>query len=68
MPWGHSATYRTPTGVRAVIEDVVVDNSFRGRGIGEALMRGLLDLAHANGREALRLRPIRGESLQIVST
>ena len=31
------ATFRIPTGVRAWIEDVVVDGSARGSGIGEAL-------------------------------
>lgn len=30
--------YRTPTGVTAVIEDVVVDDTARGRGIGAALV------------------------------
>src|SRR5882762_4745235 len=29
--------FRIPTGVRAWIEDVVVDESVRGRGVGEAL-------------------------------
>jgi ribosomal protein S18 acetylase RimI-like enzyme len=31
--------YRIPTGLRGVIEDVVVDAGARGRGIGEALTR-----------------------------
>jgi len=42
---GTLGTHRTPTGVRAVIEDVVVETAFRGRGLGEALLRRLLDLA-----------------------
>jgi ribosomal protein S18 acetylase RimI-like enzyme len=36
---------RTPTGVRAWIEDVVVDSSARGLGVGEALV--LAGVAHA---------------------
>ncbi len=31
--------FRIPTGVRAWIEDVVVDGSERGQGVGEALIR-----------------------------
>src|SRR3989454_11900267 len=32
--------FRIPTGVRAWIEDVVVDEAMRGRGAGEALSQG----------------------------
>lgn len=42
---GTLGIFRTPTGVHAHIEDVVVDESFRGLGIGEALVRQLLDTA-----------------------
>ena len=52
---GMLATYPTPTGIRAVIEDVVVDNAFRGRGIGESLMRSLLDLAQSSGARGVAL-------------
>ena len=52
---GTLATYRTPTGMRAVIEDVVVDNAFRGRGIGEALLDGLVRLAEAAGAAGVAL-------------
>lgn len=37
--------FRIPTGVRAWIEDVVVDGSMRGKGIGEALTRAALERA-----------------------
>ena len=30
--------YRVPTGIRSIIEDVIVDDSARGQGIGEALI------------------------------
>lgn len=39
------AMFRIPTGMRAWIEDVVVDESGRGRGVGEALTRRALVLA-----------------------
>jgi len=37
--------FRIPTGVRAWIEDVVVDESARGQGVGEALNREALRVA-----------------------
>ena len=43
------AMFRIPTGVRAWIEDVVVDESARGHGVAEALNRAALDHARANG-------------------
>lgn len=52
---GCLAVYRTITGVRAIIEDVVVDDGFRGRGIGEALTQRLLDIARAQGAPGVSL-------------
>lgn len=46
------AVFRIPTGVRAWIEDVVVDAPARGQGVGEAL-----------NREALRIARLRGPSI-----
>jgi ribosomal protein S18 acetylase RimI-like enzyme len=43
------ATYRVPTGVHAVIEDVVVDESARGSGIGSALVSAALQEAARRG-------------------
>ncbi len=43
------AVYRVPTGVRAVIEDVIVDSVARGMGIGEALTRRAIELAREKG-------------------
>ncbi len=53
--------FRIPTGVRAWIEDVVVDQSVRGRGIGEALGRDALRRAAAAGARTVDLtsRPSR---------
>ena len=41
--------FRLPTGVRAWIEDVVVDEAARGGGVGEALSREALRLATEAG-------------------
>jgi len=47
--------YRVPTGIHARIEDVVVDEAMRGKGIGEALVRYALDLAHDAGADGVAL-------------
>jgi ribosomal protein S18 acetylase RimI-like enzyme len=44
-----------PTGLRAWIEDVVVDQAARGRGIGEALTVEALRLAEAAGARTVDL-------------
>lgn len=41
--------FRIPTGVRAWIEDVVVDESARRRGVGELLCRAAIDRARSAG-------------------
>jgi ribosomal protein S18 acetylase RimI-like enzyme len=50
-----------PTGMRAWIEDVIVDETARGRGIGEALTKEALALAEAAGARTVDLtsRPSR---------
>ena len=47
--------YRIPTGLRARIEDVVVDESARGRGTGEALTREAIALAREAGARHVEL-------------
>jgi len=62
-PNGHGAIvgaatliiYRVPTGIRARIEDVVVDEAMRGKGIGEALVREALRLAREDGADSVAL-------------
>jgi ribosomal protein S18 acetylase RimI-like enzyme len=44
-----------PTGIRAWIEDVVVDEAARGQGIGEALTMAALRLAEAAGARTVDL-------------
>ncbi len=53
--------FRIPTGMRAWIEDVVVDSDARGRGVGEALNRFAIDLAAEHGARSVDLtsRPSR---------
>jgi ribosomal protein S18 acetylase RimI-like enzyme len=47
--------YRVPTGVRARIEDVVVDESARGQGIAAALVERALEVARAKGADGVAL-------------
>ncbi|MDX6667057.1 MAG: hypothetical protein QOK04_437 [Solirubrobacteraceae bacterium] len=56
------AVFRIPTGLRAWIEDVVVDEDARGQGVGEALTREAVRIAeHAGARTVdLTSRPSRG--------
>lgn len=53
--------FRIPTGVRAWIEDVVVDGAARGQGVGEMMNRAALDLAIGRGARTVDLtsRPSR---------
>ena len=49
------AMFPIPTGFRAWIEDVVVDEAARGRGIGEALTTEAIGLARAAGAKTVDL-------------
>ena len=55
------AVFRIPTGVRAWIEDVVVDELARGSGVGEALSRAALAEAARRAAKTVELtsRPSR---------
>ncbi len=55
------AVFRIPTGVRAWIEDVVVDDSARGGGVGEALVAAAVERAGGLGAKTVDLtsRPSR---------
>jgi ribosomal protein S18 acetylase RimI-like enzyme len=54
-------TFPIPTGTRAWIEDVVVDESARGQGVGAALTQEAVRLAHSQGARTVDLtsRPSR---------
>jgi ribosomal protein S18 acetylase RimI-like enzyme len=55
------ATFPTPTRLRAIIEDVVVDSAARGQGAGAALLREAARLAGEAGAPWIDLtsRPVR---------
>ena len=55
------AIFRIPTGIRAWIEDVVVDADARGKGVGEALTREAMRIAGTHGARTVELtsRPSR---------
>ena len=47
--------FRTPSGLHAHVEDVIVDESMRGHGLGEALVNALLDIAREMGFKGVSL-------------
>jgi ribosomal protein S18 acetylase RimI-like enzyme len=47
--------YRVPTGLRSIIEDVIVEEKMRRRGIGEALVRYAIELAREAGARGVTL-------------
>jgi len=48
--------YTTPFWIKARLDEVVVDGSARGKGVGAALVEASLDLARANGVEVVELQ------------
>ena len=55
------ATYKIPTGIKVWIEDVVIDGSQRGKGLGEELMQFAIDYSKTLGARSVGLtsRPSR---------
>ena len=47
--------YRVPTGIRSIIEDVVVDQAMRRQGIAEALMGRAIQMAREAGADGISL-------------
>lgn len=60
-------TYPLPTGLRAHVDDVVVDDAVRGRGVGETLVRAALDRAVEVGARTVDLtsRPSREAAIRL---
>lgn len=58
------AVFRIPTGIRAWIEDVVVDSEVRGKGVGSLLVRAAVARAEQVGARTVDLtsRPSRTEA------
>ncbi|MFN3491174.1 MAG: GNAT family N-acetyltransferase, partial [Anaerolineales bacterium] len=46
---------KVPTGIRSIIEDVIVDESARGKGVGEKLMRKAIKMAQERGAKNISL-------------
>ncbi|HEY5092231.1 MAG TPA: GNAT family N-acetyltransferase [Acidimicrobiales bacterium] len=63
------AVFRIPTGLRGWIEDVVVDESARGTGVGEALTLAAIEEAKRRGIRSLDLttRPTRHAANRLYS-
>ncbi len=61
--------FRIPTGVRAWIEDVVVDSDARGKGVGAALSTHAVDVAKKEGATTVDLtsRPSREAANRLYS-
>jgi GNAT superfamily N-acetyltransferase len=59
--------YRTPTGLHAWIEDVVVDENARGKGFGAALTQACIQYAASAGANGVNLtsRPVRQAANQL---
>ena len=49
------AVYRVPTGLRSIVEDVVVDQSLRRLGIAEALLHSAIEFARNAGANGVAL-------------
>ena len=50
-----AVVYIIPTGTKFWIEDVVVDESYRGKGIGKDLMKCAIDFARSKGARSVDL-------------
>lgn len=48
--------YTTPFWIKARIDEVVVDRSARGKGVGEALVKACLDVARRRGAQVAELQ------------
>ena len=49
------AIYRVPTGLRSIVEDVVVEPKFRRRGVARALLYTAIDFARAAGANGVAM-------------
>ena len=52
--------YTTPFWIKARLDEVVVDESARGRGVGEALVKAALDVGRRKGAQVAELQSGRG--------
>src|SRR2546429_4957310 len=54
--------YTTPFWIKARLDEVVVDESARGKGVGEALVKAALDVGRERGAQVAELQSGRGEA------
>lgn len=54
--------YTTPFWIKARLDEVVVDDSARGEGVGEALVKAALDVARKRGAQIAELQSARTEA------
>ena len=54
--------YTTPFWIKARLDEVVVDGSARGQGVGEALVKAALDIGRERGAQVAELQSGRGEA------
>jgi GNAT superfamily N-acetyltransferase len=52
--------YTTPFWIKARLDEVVVDSSARGRGVGEALVRASLEVGRRAGAQVAELQSGKG--------
>jgi GNAT superfamily N-acetyltransferase len=52
--------YTTPFWIKARLDEVVVDESARGKGVGEALVKAALDVGRDRGAQIAELQSARG--------
>jgi GNAT superfamily N-acetyltransferase len=52
--------YSTPFWIKARLDEVVVDNSARGRGVGEELVKACLEIGRERGAQVAELQSGRG--------
>ena len=59
--------YTTPFWIKARLDEVVVDASARGKGVGEALVHACLDVARARGAQVAELQSGRGAARDVAN-
>ena len=59
--------YTTPFWIKARLDEVVVDASARGKGVGEALVNACLDLARKRGAQVAELQSGRGAAREVAN-
>ena len=59
--------YTTPFWIKARIDEVVVDESARGKGVGEAIVRACLELGRRKGAQVAELQSGRGAARDVAN-